>query len=159
MDKGVWTDIVSVFRFGYVTFDSTETATRAKEALNNSIFEGRRLVVEYSVHRARPRPKMPVTRTLFVGNMSFDLTDKDLNDLFADIANVIDVRVAVDKRTGQPRGFAHAEFTDTESAQVAHEILSQKSPFGRKLRVDYSYTNKRGPAGQNRYGAPPVEPQ
>lgn len=73
--------------------------------------------------------------------MSFEMTDKDLNDLFREIKNVIDVRVAIDRRTGQPRGFAHADFVDVASASKAFEILQSKEIYGRKLRVDYSLSS------------------
>ena len=78
------------------------------------------------------------SRTLFIGNMSYELSDKDLNDLFKTIRNVIDVRVAIDRRTGQPRGFAHADFVDIASAEAAKEILQSKEFYGRQLRVDFS---------------------
>ena len=51
---------------------------------------------------------------------------------------MLDVRVAIDRRSGQPRGFAHADFTDVESAVTAKKALEQKSVYGRQLRVDYS---------------------
>jgi RNA recognition motif-containing protein len=70
--------------------------------------------------------------------MSFEMSDKDLNDLFRDIKNVMDVRVAIDRRTGQPRGFAHADFIDVASATKAMEVLKGKEVYGRELRVDYS---------------------
>jgi len=66
------------------------------------------------------------------------MSDKDLNNLFRDIRNVMDVRVAVDRRTGQPRGFAHADFTDIASATKAKEVLDSKTIYGRQLRVDFS---------------------
>lgn len=66
------------------------------------------------------------------------MSDADLNKLFRDIRNVIDVRVAIDRRTGQPRGFAHADFTDVESAEKAMGQLQNKEVYGRVLRVDYS---------------------
>lgn len=87
----------------------------------------------------------PPSRTLYIGNMSFDLSDKDLSQLFAGIKNVIDVRVAIDRRTGQPRGFAHADFTDIESAENAFSKLNGKEANGRRLRCDYS-----GPASRVR---------
>src|SRR5436190_22565852 len=115
--------------------------------MHMTIFEGRRVVVQFaqtSLVANRPKLSKPnsPTRTLFIGNMSFDMTDRDLNALFKDIRNVIDVRVAVDRRTGQPRGFAHAEFIDVESAKAAFEILEDKAPYGRKLRLDFGHTNK-----------------
>ena len=87
------------------------------------------------------------TKTLFIGNMSFDMSDRDLNNLFRDIKNVIDVRVAIDRRTGQPRGFAHADFTDIPSAERAFDELQGKVVCGRALRVDFSMTTGRSAIG------------
>lgn len=131
-------------RFAYVHFDSVDAATRAVEAMNGRVYEGRTVIAQFSASRGNPKPMQPVSKTLYLGNLSFEMTDRDLNELFREIDNVIDVRVSIDRRTGHPRGFAHAEFLDTESAQKAFEILSQKAPYGRKIRVDYSATNKRG---------------
>jgi nucleolin len=50
----------------------------------------------------------------------------------------MDVRVAIDRRTGQPRGFAHADFIDVASATKAREVLKEKTIYGRQLRVDFS---------------------
>jgi nucleolin len=80
----------------------------------------------------------PPSKTLFIGNLAFEMSDADLNKLFRDIRNVIDVRVAIDRRTGQPRGFAHADFVDVESAMKGRDALVDKEVYGRKLRVDYS---------------------
>lgn len=137
-----------MFRFGYVTFRSAEEASKAVDALNQQPFQGRRLSVQQHVPRERfndrkPYPYPPTrvnnpSKTLFVGNMSFDMSDKDLNDLFRDIKHVVDVRVAIDRRTGQPRGFAHCDLLDIESATQAKDILSGKEVHGRQLRVDFS---------------------
>jgi nucleolin len=67
--------------------------------------------------------------------------------LFRTIKNVLDVRVAIDRRSGQPRGFAHADFIDVESAVKAKEILEEKSVYGRQLRVDYSGQSATRPEG------------
>lgn len=85
------------------------------------------------------------SKTLFIGNMSFEMTDRDLNNLFRGIRNVIDVRVAIDRRTGQPRGFAHADFVDVKSAMEAMKVLDGKETYGRKLRVDYSFGPSTAP--------------
>lgn len=66
------------------------------------------------------------------------MTDKDLNDLFKEVRNVLDVRVAIDRRTGQPRGFAHADFIDVKSAEAGAEFLREREFYGRRLRVDFS---------------------
>lgn len=59
-------------------------------------------------------------------------------DLFREIRNVLDVRVAIDRRSGQPRGFAHADFIDIPSAERAKEHLEKKVIYGRNLKVDFS---------------------
>ena len=89
----------------------------------------------------------PPSKTLFIGNMSFDMSDRDLNNLFREIKNVIDVRVAIDRRTGQPRGFAHADFTDMASAERAMTELSGKVVCGRALRIDFSTSTGRAAVG------------
>jgi nucleolin len=132
------------------------------------VFEGRNLVVQF--HRPKTNTSTntnsraggasggfaynPPSKTLFIGNMSFEMSDKDLNDLFRDIRNVMDVRVAIDRRTGQPRGFAHADFIDVASATKARELLQDKTIYGRQLRVDFSKSgsgntreNKRADSG------------
>ena len=62
-------------------------------------------------------------------------------DLFREIRDVLDVRVAIDRRSGQPRGFAHADFIDIPSAQRAKEHLENKVIYGRQLRVDFSMSS------------------
>ena len=124
-------------------YEEAASADKAIENLNQQVFEGRRMTVQYSIRKERASTKENVTRnppakTLFIGNMSFEMTDKDLNDLFREIKNVIDVRVAIDRRTGQPRGFAHADFIDVASAENARKMLENKEIYGRRLRIDYS---------------------
>lgn len=132
------------FSFGYVEFDSQEAADAAKANLDQQVLEGRRMSVQYTSKNASQRdggalrPPVAPSKTLFIGNMSFEMSDKDLNDLFRNIKNVLDVRVAIDRRTGQPRGFAHADFIDVASAENAKMELADKVIFGRKLRVDFS---------------------
>jgi RNA recognition motif-containing protein len=94
----------------------------------------------------------PPSKTLFIGNLAFEMSDADLNKLFREIRNVIDVRVAIDRRTGQPRGFAHADFVDVESAVKGKEALTGKEVYGRELRVDFS-AGSREARGDG--GAPP----
>lgn len=129
-----------------MTFSSPEGAREAQLGLNEQIFEGRRMNVQYA-HRdgpqapakaARPSYRSDPSNTVFIGNLSFEMSDQDLNNLFKEIRNVIDVRIAIDRRSGQPRGFAHADFPDVESAKAAVKQLENKVVHGRKLRVDYS---------------------
>ena len=155
-------ELLTLFRFGYIDFATTEAATDAINGLHQEVFEGRRLVVQYAAYtseqmsqrsasadgRRGDRPENPASRTLFIGNMSFELTDRDLNNLFRGIKNIVDVRVAIDRRTGQPRGFAHADFVDVESAQAAKETLGDKELYGRRLKIDFSQPSRDSPRNQ-----------
>ena len=124
---------LTFYRFGYVEYKSIEDAKTAIENLDMQVFEGRNLVCQF--HKAKEQSRDPnkkpyvpnaPSKTIFIGNMSFEMSDKDLNDLFRDVRNVVDVRVAIDRRTGQPRGFAHADFVDVQSATKAREALNGK---------------------------------
>ncbi|EUC37389.1 hypothetical protein COCCADRAFT_33304 [Bipolaris zeicola 26-R-13] len=135
--------------FAYVEYKNVSDAQAAIDNLDMQVFEGRNLVVQFHTPKyqaAKGRASNgnepnPPSKTLFIGNMSFEMSDKDLNDLFRDIRNVLDVRVAIDRRTGQPRGFAHADFIDVASATRAREVLKEKVIYGRQLRVDFSKSN------------------
>ena len=134
-------------RIAFVEFATLDEATRAVEEMHGELLMDRPLAVHYSINKERKsRPSRPAqnapSATLFVGNISFDMPDKELNDLFLSIDDVTDVRVAVDRRTGQPRGYAHADFTDVASAQRAYDLLQGKEVWGRPLRCDYSTTTR-----------------
>lgn len=124
--------------FGYIEFETTEQAKAAIEAKHETVYEGRRLIVNFQSQTRRENRINQPSKTLFIGNIAFEMSDADLNKLFREIRNVIDVRVAIDRRTGQPRGFAHADFIDVDSATKALEQLQDKEVYGRKLRCDYS---------------------
>ncbi|KAK5174388.1 uncharacterized protein LTR77_001468 [Saxophila tyrrhenica] len=131
--------------FGYIEYAQQSAADQAVRELDQKVYQGRRMAVQYHVRRERrpgpsgvARPKNPPSKTLFIGNMSYQMSDRDLNDLFREIRDVLDVRVAIDRRSGQPRGFAHADFIDVASAERAKQHLEKKVVYGRQLRVDFS---------------------
>ena len=72
---------------------------------------------------------------------AFEGWDAELNRLFLELDNLTDVRVAVDRTTGWPRGFAHADFTDVESAVTAYNKLNGSTIGGRELRFDWAETS------------------
>ncbi|CRL24752.1 Nucleotide-binding, alpha-beta plait [Penicillium camemberti] len=124
--------------FGYVTFTSVEEATEAITQQHGSVFEGRNLVVQFSNTIYRSMADTKPSQTLYIGNVPYELTDQDLQDLFDGIPGVTDVRIPVDRRTGLPRGFGHIDFADQHSATNAKEVLSRKAPYGRKLVVSFA---------------------
>lgn len=133
------------YRFGYVQFDKVEEATNAIEKQHLQVIAGRQVVVQYArSHLDVRRPELPPTNTLFIGGIPFEFTDRDIQELFADVKNVIDVRIPVDRRTGMPRGFAHAEFLSVEYALRGKEVLMRKEPYGRRLRVHFAERKRVG---------------
>ncbi|KAI6825880.1 Dolichyl-diphosphooligosaccharide--protein glycosyltransferase subunit [Hortaea werneckii] len=136
--------------FGYIEFATQEAADLAVRQQDQKVFQGRRMAVQYHLPKTGLSPRgqisrrlNPPSKTLFIGNMSYQMSDRDLNDLFREIRNVLDVRVAIDRRSGQPRGFAHADFIDVASAEKAKAHLEKKVVYGRPLKVDYSADSYR----------------
>lgn len=103
--------------------------------------------------RTRGRSARPQS-TLYIGNISRQLTNAELEDLFKSLKNVLEIRVAVDKDTGDPRGFAHAEFVDVDSAIAAKEELDGKTFHGRDLVTDFAESVRKSSRAQREDRAP-----
>src|SRR5580658_7991321 len=73
---------------------------------------------------------------LYVGNLSFDTTENDLQDLFAQHGPVSEVNLITDRMTGRSRGFAFVTMGSPEAAQAAITALSGKEIQGRALTVN-----------------------
>lgn len=102
------------------------------------VFEGRQIVVQFSHSQLRQQSKYPPSNTLFIGNIPYECTDRDIQNLFHGVKNFVDVRFAIDRRSGAPRGFCHAEFLGIDAAMEAKEKLMLKQPYGRRLRIEYA---------------------
>ena len=73
---------------------------------------------------------------LFVGNLSFNITENDLQDAFAAHGTVIEANLMMDRATGRPRGFGFVTMSTPEEAQKAIEALNGKELGGRALNVN-----------------------
>jgi len=73
---------------------------------------------------------------LYVGNLSFKLTENDLQDMFAAHGTVIEVNLMMDRASGRPRGFGFVTMSTEEEAQKAVEALNGHSVDGRALTVN-----------------------
>ncbi|KAK5654766.1 hypothetical protein OQA88_6802 [Cercophora sp. LCS_1] len=129
--------------YGFVFFKEPEAVQAAIDGVDGSFWHGRRLGVTKRNKKERPasrlaRGEASPTDSLFIGNIPYETTDAELNQLFRNLDNVTDIRVAVDRTTGWPRGFAHADFTDVESATKAKEKLAEIKLGERQLRVDFA---------------------
>ncbi len=84
---------------------------------------------------------------LFVGNLSFNITENDLQDAFAVHGTVIEANLMMDRATGRPRGFGFVTMSTPEEAQKAIEAMNGKELGGRALTVNIARPREERPAG------------
>ena len=83
---------------------------------------------------------------LYVGNLSYNVTEPELKDVFGENGrNVKEVKVVLDRDTGRPRGFAFVEMTTDAEAAQAIETLNGREIQGRPINV--SEARERAPRG------------
>jgi len=84
---------------------------------------------------------------LYVGNLSFDATETDLQTLFAEAGKVVSCSVITDKFTDKSRGFAFVEMGSDEDAQKAISSLNGRELNGRALIVNEARPREERPRG------------
>ncbi|HZI78674.1 MAG TPA: RNA-binding protein [Vicinamibacterales bacterium] len=90
---------------------------------------------------------------LYVGNLPYQTTESDLQALFEASGQVASVNVVRDRATGQARGFAFVEMSDSEGAQRAIKELNQREFGGRSLTVNEAKPMEpRGNSGGGGFG-------
>ena len=82
---------------------------------------------------------------LFVGNLSFQTGENDLQDHFAQAGAVTAVNLMLDKMTGRSRGFAFVEFASSEDAQKAITQFHDQDFQGRKITVNIARPREERP--------------
>lgn len=83
--------------------------------------------------------------SIYVGNLSYDVTSNDLSEVFSEYGTVKRVHVPSDRETGRPRGFAFVEMDDESQEEKAIEALDRAEWFNREIKV-----NKARPRENNR---------
>ena len=84
---------------------------------------------------------------LFVGNLSFNITENDLQDAFAAHGTVVEANLMMDRATGRPRGFAFVTMSTPEEAQKAIDAMNGKELAGRALTVNIARPREERPGG------------
>ncbi|KAL0035244.1 hypothetical protein WJX79_008227 [Trebouxia sp. C0005] len=87
-----------------------------------------------------PAPKVAGYHVAYVGNLAFEATDAEIQQLFPD-CNVTKVRLHTDKNTGKSRGFAHVHFLDEPSLDKALQFNGSLL-HGRQVKVSYAQPKK-----------------
>jgi RNA recognition motif-containing protein len=89
---------------------------------------------------------------IFVGNLSYQVTQDELHSLFGQYGNVERVNIITDRDTGQPRGFAFVEMTDAREAETAISQLNGMEVRGRAMNVNEARPKAAGGGGGRGYG-------
>ena len=93
---------------------------------------------------------------IFVGNLSKDVTDENLQDLFSEFGTVKSVKVIKDLFSGESKGFGFVEMPGLSEAQKAIDVLNTKELKGKKIVVNEARpktdNNRRGGSGGGRGG-------
>ena len=90
---------------------------------------------------------------LYVGNISFNTTNQDLNDMFGEVGTVESANVVEDRETGRSRGFGFVEMASKADAENAIAQLNGKEVDGRALKVNEAKPREdRGGGGDGRGG-------
>jgi cold-inducible RNA-binding protein len=93
---------------------------------------------------------------LFVGNLSFNTTENDLQDAFAAFGTVTEANLMMDRTTNRPRGFGFVTMSSAEEAQKAIDGLNGKEMDGRALTVNIARPREErtggGGGGRREYG-------
>jgi len=94
---------------------------------------------------------------IYVGNLSYNATEDDLRQAFAQYGDVSSVSLIKDRESGRPRGFAFVEMPDDAQAKQAIENINNSEIAGRRVTVNEARPRedrgggRRGGGGGRRY--------
>ena len=94
---------------------------------------------------------------LYISNLSYNVTDEDLRELFADYGEILSARVITDRETGRSRGFGFVELQDEEMGKKAIEELNQATYEEKVINISEARPREERPrsggfGGGNRGG-------
>jgi RNA recognition motif-containing protein len=90
---------------------------------------------------------------IYVGNLSWSMTDEDLSNLFTQFGTVSSAKILKDKMNGRSKGFGFVEMEDDEAAKAAIAGLNETEVQGRKLIVNESQPRQEGDFKKRSFGA------
>jgi len=147
--------------FGYAEVSDKNAAV----ALKGALLDGRELNIDHSNERS-PATERPArqdwnsgggggssgsastpTKTVFLGNLSFDSTEDSIHEQLQQFGEVTQVRMIYDRETERPKGFGYCEFESVEVAQKAVEASGQVDVDGRTIRIDFANERTGGCGG------------
>ncbi len=166
--------------FGHVDFATSEEAERAIGVLSGAQLMGRELRIDHAKRRedavaggdaprsfskdgAGGRKVAGREHSVFLGNLAWDVTEDLLKEMLDDVVgkgSYSTVRLAVDRDSGRPKGYAHVDFNNAEFAERAVSELNNLEVLKRQIRADLAQRKDASPSvgggrsfggGGNRY--------
>ena len=93
-----------------------------------------------------------MSKNIYVGNLSYGVTDTMLEELFSEFGEVTSARVISDRDSGRSKGFGFVEMSSDEEATAAMEALNEKDVDGRAIKVNEAQPKQDRPRGGGRGG-------
>ena len=90
-----------------------------------------------------------MAKKIYVGNMSYDTTEQELENLFGQYGTVNSARIIIDRYTDRSKGFGFVEMAEEDAAEAAISALNNQVFAGRNLRVNEA--KERQPRNDFRY--------
>ena len=91
-----------------------------------------------------------MAKKIYVGNMSYNASEEELRDLFAQYGTVVSANIIIDRETRRPKGFGFVEMAEDAAADAAISQLDGKEVGGRNLRVNEAIAKPRPAHGNYR---------
>lgn len=87
--------------------------------------------------------------SIYVGNLSYQVTEEDINTVFSEYGTVTRIQLPTDRETGRMRGFGFVEMSSDAEEQAAIDALDGAEWMGRDLKVNKAKPREERPAGGN----------
>ncbi|OEL19567.1 Multiple RNA-binding domain-containing protein 1 [Dichanthelium oligosanthes] len=125
--------------FGFVEFDSVETATSVCKELQGTVLDGHALILQLCHGKkdgqaTKKNDKDKSSTKLLVRNVAFEATEKDLRQLFSPFGQIKSLRLPM--KFGSHRGFGFVEYVTKQEAQNALQALASTHLYGRHLVIE-----------------------
>lgn len=88
-------------------------------------------------------------KKIYVGNLSFSVTNESLSDKFAEFGSVETAKVIMDRDSGRSKGFGFVEMSTNDEAAAAIDKLNGQEWEGRQLKVNEAQPQERRDGGRN----------
>ncbi len=89
---------------------------------------------------------------MFVGNLSYNVTEEDVRELFSQAGELKDVTLVVDRDTRRPKGFGFVEYANQADAEKAIQMFNDQELDGRRLNVSMARPREERSSGGGGFG-------